>query len=230
MSTIHVRSLSVAAFALLAFAGTATAQDTSPALLNKLEVQQLVKRAEAGDNARLAVHFTALAERYTAEASRHTAMSHSFVGNPGRSNLGAGMSAHCKRLADLNTQSATTVRELATYHQKLTTGATLTPPRDSARFQGGAGAGEPTEQELKALAAKANTPADHHALEEYFLTLAKRYTSDADAHAAAASAYRGTRIAQAAVHCDHLVALSRDEAKEAAAAAEMHKQLAGIAR
>jgi hypothetical protein len=32
------------------------------------------------------------------------------------------------------------------------------------------------------------------------------------------------------VHCDRLVTLARDEAKEANAAAEMHKQLAGLAR
>ena len=55
------------------------------------------------------------------------------------------------------------------------------------------------------MAAKASTPADHHALEEYFLTLAKRYTADANEHAATANTYRGTRIAQAAVHCDRLV-------------------------
>jgi hypothetical protein len=229
MRTIHFRSLSVAALALLAFAGTATAQDKS-ALLNTFEVQQLVKRAEPADNARLAAHFTALAERYTAEATRHASMSQSFVGNPSRNSLGAGMSAHCKRLADLNTQSATTVRELAGYHQKLAAGALATPPRDSSRFQGGAGAADPTEPELKALAAKANTPAEHHVLEEYFLTAAKRYTADANEHAATASAYRGTRIAQAAAHCDRLVTLSREEAKEATEAAAMHKQLGGIAR
>jgi hypothetical protein len=47
---------------------------------------------------------------------------------------------------------------------------------------------------------------------------------------AMAQAYRGTRITQAAAHCDRLVTLSRDSAKEATAAAEMHKQLAGVAR
>ena len=65
------------------------------------------------------------------------------------------------------------------------------------------------------MAAKAGTPADHRALEEYFLTLAKRYTAEANEHVAMAQAYRGTRIAQAAVHCDRLVGLSRDAAKEA---------------
>jgi hypothetical protein len=47
--------------------------------------------------------------------------------------------------------------------------------------------------------------------------------------ATTADTYRGTKIAQAAVHCDNLVRLSGDAAKEATAAAEMHKQLAGVA-
>jgi hypothetical protein len=229
MRTLQIGFLALPALAFLVVAGSASAQDKSPALLNTVEVQQLVKRSEPGDNARLAAHFTALAEQYTAEATRHTSMAQSFGGNPSR-NLGTGMSAHCKELAGLNTQAATTVRELATYHQKLAAGAAATAPTAGARFEGGAGAPEPTDQELKALAAKAGTPAEHRALEEYFLTLAKRYTADAKEHAATASTYRGTRIAQAAVHCDHLAELARKEAKEATDAAAMHKQLAGVAR
>ena len=229
MNTIQIRFLSVTALAFLVLTGSATAQDKSSAVLNSLDVQQLVKRAEPGDSARLAAHFTALAERYTAEAKRHTSMAQSFVGNPSH-NLGTGMSAHCKQLAHLNTKSATELRELATYHQKLASGATTTPPAGGARFEGGAGAPRPTDQELNAMAAKAGTPDDHHALEEYFVTLAKRDTAEANEHVALAQAYRGTRIAQAAVHHDRLAGLSRDSAKEATAAAEMHKQLAGVAR
>lgn len=60
--------------------------------------------------------------------------------------------------------------------------------------------------------------------------LAKRYTAAASEHAATANTYRGTKIAQAAAHCDSLVRLSKEEAKEATAAADMHKQLAGVAR
>jgi hypothetical protein len=55
------------------------------------------------------------------------------------------------------------------------------------------------------MAAKASSPGDHRAREEYFLTLTKRYTADATEHATTANTYRGTKIAQAAVHCDHLV-------------------------
>jgi hypothetical protein len=157
-------------------------------------------------------------------------MSQSFVGNPSRSNLGAGMSAHCKRLADLNTESATTLRELATYHRGLAAGAAAPPPAGGSRFESGAGAPRPTDQELNAMAAKASTPADHRVLEEYFLTLAKRDTAEANEHEALAQAYRGTRIAQAAVHHDRLAGLARDSAKEATAGAGMHKQLAGIAK
>lgn len=229
MRTILVRSAALAALAALVLAAGAAAQDKASGLLNTVELRQLVERADPADHARLGAHFTALSERSTAEAKRHMSMAQSFGGNPSRT-LGSGMSMHCKRLADLNTQFATTARELAAYHEKLAVGIPTTPPRDSGRLEGGAGAPEPTERELNALAAKAGTPAEHRALEEYFLTLAKRYTSAADEHATLAKAYRGTRIAQAAVHHDRLAGLSRDSAKEVTAAAAMHKQLAGVAR
>jgi hypothetical protein len=229
MRTVHVRSFSVAAAAFLTLAAGVVAQDTPSGLLNNVEVRQLVARAEPGDHVRLSSHFTALADRYTAGARRHTTMAQSFIGNPSR-NLGIGMSMHCKRLADLDTQSASTVRELAAYHGKLASGTPATAPRDGARFRGGAGAPEPTEKELNALAAKAGSPAEHRALEEYFRTLAKRATAEANEHVALAQTYRGTRIAHAAVHHDRLAKLSRDAAGEATEAADMHKGLAGIAR
>jgi hypothetical protein len=139
-------------------------------------------------------------------------------------------SDHCKRLARLNTQSAETVRELAAHHARLAGGAASTAPKGGGLFQGGAGAPEPSDAELTALAANARTPADHRALAEYFVTAAKRYTAGATDHEAMAQAYRGTKIAQSAAHCDRLVQLSRDEAKEANALAAEHQQLAGIAR
>jgi hypothetical protein len=233
MRTVHFRLLSIA-IAIVTSAGSVAAQEKPSPLLNSLEVQQLVKRAEPGDNARLAAHFTELADRHAAEARRHTSMAQSFVGNPNR-NVGSGMSAHCKQLADLNTKSATELRELASYHQKLASGATATPPTSGARFEGGAGAPAPTDQELNAMAARASTPADHRALAEYFLTLAKRYTSEAADHKAMASAYRGLPrspgwAAGAATHCDRLVTLSEESANEAAGSAAMHRQLAGVDR
>ena len=229
MRNIHWRSLSLAAAVVLTLASNVAAQAKTSGLLNSLEVRQLVARAEPGDQTQLSAHFTALAGRYAAEAKRHISMSQSFVGNPSRS-LGTGMSAHCKQLANLNTQSETTLRELAEYHAKLASGSPATPPKDGARLQGGAGAPEPTEKELNALAAKAGTPAEHHALEEYFVTLARRYTAEANEHVALAQAHRGSRFPQAAAHHDRLAGLSRDAAKAATAGAEMHKRLAGGGR
>ncbi|MCM3879994.1 MAG: hypothetical protein ND807_07795 [Vicinamibacterales bacterium] len=225
MRTIHVRSLSVAAFMLLAFVGTARAQT----LLSTFEVQQLVARGEPSDNAKLSAHFATLADRYTAEARQHESMSRSFLGNPSR-NLVAGMSEHCMRLAKLNTESATTVRDLAVHHQKLAEGVPSLAPHDAAHFQGGAGATKVTVQDINRLAATAKTTADHHALQEYFQTLAKRYNAEAKDQTAIAQSYRGTKIAQVGVNFDRLAALSRDSAKEATEAAAVHGDLAGTGR
>jgi hypothetical protein len=229
MRTIALRTLAAGTLTLVTLAGAAAAQTPSP-ILNALEVRKLVESSEPADNARLSVHFAALADRYAADARRHTAMAQAFISAPARRTPANSAADHCKRLATLNAQSAETLRELAAYHEKLAAGVSSAPPKGAGRFQGGAGAPEPNDDELNALAAKAATPADHRALEEYFRTAAKRYTADANEHQAMAQAYRGTRIAQAAVHCERLVTLSRDEAKEAEAAAEMHKGLATVAR
>jgi hypothetical protein len=227
MRMLHLRSLSLPALALLMFAGTAAAQGTSPQILNALEVRQLVTSASPADNQRLGAHFTALGAQYSAEAKRHTSMGQSFVGNPNHS-LGSGMSPHCERLAALNTQSATVAGELATYHQKLAAGTAATVPASGAGLEAGVGARGPTDQELNALASKASTPANHADLENYFLSLAKRYAADAKTHASMAQLYRSnTRLTGAGVHCDRLVELSQKAASEAAGAAAMHKKLAG---
>jgi hypothetical protein len=233
MRTFHVRSILSSVFVVLLFTGNPAAQDKSSALLTVPEVQQLVSRAQPGDHARLAAHFTALADRYAADAKRHTTMAASFGGNPNR-NMGTGMSEHCKRLTSLNNQSATTARELAAYHQKLAAGTAATPPAGGSRLESGAGARTPTDKDLSALAAQAKTPADHRALEEYFVALSKRYTAEAKEHTTMAQAYRGltrqTGASSAAVHCDSLARSSTDAAREATAAADMHKQLATVGR
>ena len=230
MRTIHLCALSVGALISIAFAASAAAQTTSSAVLNSLEVQELIKRAEPADHVRLEVHFAVLAELYAADARRHSAMEQAFIASPIRRKAANSAADHCKRLEQLNLQSAATLRRLAAYHEGLGAGKASAKPRGAERFEGGAGAPAPTTEELTALAAKASTPADHNALQEYFLTLAKRYAAEANDHVAMAQAYRGTRISQEAAHCDRLAALSRDEAKEATEAAAIHKQLAGVAR
>ena len=228
MTKFTLRSLAIGTLAFLIVAGAAAAQ--TPPILNTLEVQKLVASGEPADNATLSTHFAALADRYEADARRHTAMADAFIAAPTRRVAANSAADHCKRLAQRNVESAKTLRELAEHHNRLAGGAASTAPKGGARFQGGAGALEPTDAELSALAARANTPADHRNLEEYFLTAAKRYTADANAHATMAQAHRGTRIAQATDHCDRLVRTGRDAAKAATAAAEMHKPLAGVAR
>jgi hypothetical protein len=229
MRTISIRVVAGVALALAALANSANAQTGSP-ILNTLEVQKLVASGEPADNARLSAHFAALADNYAREAARHSAMAQAFIAAPTRRTPANAAADHCKRLATLNEQAADTLRELAAYHEKRAAGAVATAPKEGAWFQGGTGASEPSDDELSALAARASTPADHHALEEYFQRAAKRYRDAVNEHSSMAQAYRGTRIAQAAVHCDRLVSLSRDEAKEATEAAAMHKQFAGAAR
>src|SRR5690606_37999671 len=114
-------------------------------------------------------------------------------------------------------------------------GRPSTPPSASARYDAGAGAAEPDQAALTRLAATASTSADHRALETYFLTQAKRYTSDAAEHAGLARSYRRRPRAEAnaiaaARHCDRLEARALDAAKEATAAAAEHRTLSGPAR
>jgi hypothetical protein len=227
MRPFAIPTLAMGALAIAAIAGSAAAQTAASPVLNALEVQALVANAGAGDHARLSAHFAALAQHYAVEARRHTSMAQGFIGNPSRQ-LPTTMGAHCKRLASLNTRSAATVRELAAHHEQLALGAPSILPRGATPFHGGAGAREPRDRELRALAASARTPGDHLALEEYFLTLAKRYAAAADEHAMTAQSYRGSKIAQAAVHCDRLAARSRTAADEAIAHAAVHKAFAGF--
>jgi hypothetical protein len=80
------------------------------------------------------------------------------------------------------------------------------------------------------LAAKASTPAEHRVLEEYFTALARRYDAEAKKHAAFASGLRTTRIEQAAAIHSRLWTLATNSAKEAAAGAQMHRELAAVGR
>jgi hypothetical protein len=226
MTTKDFRSLTLAAVAALVFSAAGAAQTGTSRLMNSEAVRQATQRGDPADHAALREHFMALSERYTKEAKTHTAMAQSYAGNP-RGTL-AGMTAHCKRLAALNTESAGTTRELSAYYGKLANNIPATPPAESARFEGGKGAPEPTEADLKALAAKANIPAEHRGLAEYFQTLARRYSAEANAHAGLAAVYRGTRIAHVGVMHDRLATSAREAAKEATAAADMHSQLANL--
>ena len=81
MRTIRIRSLPLAALAWFALTASSPAQEKSPALLNALEVRQLIARTAPADHARLSAHFAAVTDRHTAEPKRHTSMAQGFVGN-----------------------------------------------------------------------------------------------------------------------------------------------------
>ena len=218
-----------AAIALVGFAAVAAAQ--APAgVLNKLEVQKLVAAETPEASLALAAHFTALADRYTADAAKHKAMGQAYKANANRSAVTSAAN-HCERLAALARESAPVARELANYHLKLAGGESAVLPKGATELHAGKGAPEPTADQLHHLAMAARTRADHLALEEYFATLAKKNTAEADDHVTMAKAYRaGVRKGayDPAVNCDRLARIAREAAKEATEAATLHQQLADI--
>lgn len=204
---------------------------TSSTVVSKLEVQRLVAEGTPEANASLASHFDGLAARYEADAKRYKAVAQGYVAYPTRG-AGSGAKSHFERLAALAAESARNAREMAAYHRQLAAGKTGPAPKGAGAFDSGTGAPEPTADELKQLAASAKSATDHRRLEEYYLTVAKKYTADAESHQAMAQAYRaGVRKGtfDPATHCDRLMTLSRNAAKEANEAASLHHQLASAA-
>jgi hypothetical protein len=230
MKRLSIRTTIAVGAAILGFALGAAAQ-TAPALLNSVEVQRLVASTDPTAHARLRDHFTAVAATYDADARQHTAMAQGFAGNA--THPIPGMSEHCKRLADLATQEAATVKEIAAYHAQLAAGSAATVPKNAAPYEGGRGAPTPTEKQLRELAASSRTPADHRSLGEYYLTVARAQEAAATQHATMAQTYRAASNRQGsasdpAIHCDRMVMLSRAAAKEARAAEAQHRQLANV--
>jgi hypothetical protein len=89
--------------------------------------------------------------------------------------------------------------------------------------------------EVKALIAKAKTPADHIKLQKHFLALAAKYDAEAVEHAAEAQAYRKNPTFMeskapsgpgTAAHCDRFAELARESAKEARDLASAHEHMA----
>jgi hypothetical protein len=213
----------------LASGNSAAAQERSPGLLNKLDVQDLVARGDPLDNDRLFAHFRVLWDRYLTDAQQHDSMARSVTGHPNRWS-GGGSNDRCRQLASLSRHSANTVRELALYHKQLAEGTPATLPPGAARFQGGAGAPDPTEQELAARAAQTRTRTEHLALAEYLRAVATRHTRNANEHMTLALTYRGGRLAQAAVHHEHMADVARQAARQATMAAERQRQYAALGR
>ena len=221
-----MKTIALSLATLAALAGIASAQTESSAVLNTLEVRQLVVSAEPADHIRLSMHFSAVSTEYSAEAARHREMSCALAANPNR--WSPGMASYCTRLADWYAHAAAVVLELAAHHFSLADGFSSFVPLEAAPFENGLGAREPTAIDVKIFEARARTRADHLALEEYFLEAARKHTAVAEDHVAMGNAYRGSRIAQTATHCDRMIEEAREAAWTARAAATKHRGLATI--
>ena len=217
-----------AGLAIAGFATAAAAQDRT-ALLTSIEVKELVASGQRDDHARLRDHFAALADKYEADAQRHTAIGKSLTGNPNHPPA-VPPGARYARLAESETASATTVRELSAHHGRLAAGQVSQAPANSARFENGEGAPAPNEAQLRELSASARTASEHRALEEYFAELAERYTNTAKKHSAMALGYRshpndrGGSFTALAAHCEQLAKQARESADTARARAAEHRQ------
>jgi hypothetical protein len=235
MTSIRFRSITIGLFAIAAFAAQAAAQAAQSPILTTIEVRQLIAHGEPGDHARLYAHFRALADQYAANAKQHNAMAQAFIASPSVRVRAQSSADHCKRLEGLATRSAATLRELATHHERLATGIASTTPKSAARFEAGEGARdvEQHDKEMHDLAANARTAADHRAIEEYFESVEQKYNKAVNEHSAMAQAYRAVPHrggSDPASHCDRLVTLSREAAKEAGAVATDHEKAADAAR
>jgi hypothetical protein len=226
MRTIHIRSLAVAGLVFAAVAASA-AQKPESGVLTAPQVRELVSKAQTpAEHSQLRDHFAALAERYQSDADRFSVK----ASLPGPPRASTGFRAHWIKLGETAAAMAKTSRELAAFHGQLATGAPATRPADSAHvghLERGAGAADVlSTAQLQKLIADARTPADHGKIAEYFNSVAAKYTADADSHVAMASAYRGTKSAQAAAHCDRLAEQARTAAVEAKALAAEHASAA----
>lgn len=229
------RGIAIGLFAVAAFAFQVAAQATPSAILTNLEVKQFVARGEPADHAKLRAHYTALADKYEADAKQHTALANAFLVSPTRRVAANSSADHCKRLANLATQSATTLRQLAAHHDKLAVGIASTAPKDGSKFESGEGArvAWQHDKEVHDLAANARTAADHGLIQEYFESVEKHYRTAVNEHTGMAQAYRvspNRRGGDPADHCDRLAKLSREAADEARAAAAEHKAAANAAK
>ena len=84
----------------------------------------------------------------------------------------------------------------------------------------------PTKDELTTLLKTASTPLEHHRIAMYYKQEASRLNQDADFHRGYANVY-GKGVG--AAHCTNLAKFDEQAAKEAAALATMHEQMAKAA-
>ena len=215
-----------------AFVGVATfaAAQSSPSVLNKLELQKLVSAETMLAHLRLAAHFDGVAEQYDAEAAAHRDAAVVYRANANRP-AATGAADKSERLAEQATTWANRARALAKYHVDRAAGWDAVLPVGATALHSGYGAPEPTTDDLHKLALTARTRADHFILREYYSTLARRRAADADRYLSAAAGYRaGVRHGgyDPAFGYERLAQIARKAANEATQAADRHQVFANI--
>jgi len=204
---------------LVALASTAGAQT----ILNKLEVQRLVDRADADSHAALHRHFAALASGLTADVGRRT-LACDFVGNANRPNTPS-LHWHCLTALSAANAEAAIVRQLARYHADRAIGWDAALPAGAAPYQAGKGAPAPTRAQVRAVEREARTRADHRFLEEYFTNIASVNLATVERQFAA----RFTQVGRSGRTLTELtIKRARAAADAAIASAERHHQLANL--
>lgn len=229
MNTIYGRSF-VAALMLAATASDVLSQDKS-SVLTSIEVKMLVASNLPQDHARLQEHFGALADQYNREASRFAAAANVLSGNPNHPPAVSPSIKH-RQAADSKLRAAAVLRELAAHHGRQAEGLASTAPPDGARFENGDGAPLPTDAQARAIVATADTPAEHRALEEYFVAIADQHAAAAErqmakAQRTQASSMRSPAVVAAAVQFSEQARRSRELERDARAAADEQRRLAG---
>lgn len=215
----------------IAFVGVATVAAGAPSrVLNKLEVQKLVAAETPVASVRLAAHFNALAEQFYAQAASQRDMARVYRATANRSATTTA-AIDCERLARRGATWGMRARELARYHVDLAEGRDAVLPVGATALHEGFGAPEPTRSQLHSLALTADTRADHLVLREYYLTVARRRTAEADNYLSMIAAFHaGVRNGtyNPAVAYERLAGIARKAAKDATQAADRHKVLANI--
>jgi hypothetical protein len=206
---------SVVAIVFAAAALTAAPQGTAAQVLNEAELRQAMSATGGPDHAKLAAHYTALADRYAADSAMHAEMAKWYSSNRSRAG-GPDMGTHCTALANLSAGMEKSARELAKFHREGGAGTAAKPAPS------GAMGGDMASHAKMREAEKAPAPSDHAAVAAHFTRLADRYTADAKMHDAMAAMYRTGRTAGMVDHCERLARDARAAAKEAREAAGQH--------
>ena len=215
--TVPIRAASsFVAIVLAAAALTAAQRGTSSPILDEGGLRQAMSATGAPDHAKLAAHYTALADRYAADSARHAEMAKGYSTNTSRAG-GPDMRGHCVALANLNAGMETSARKLAKFHRD-NAGAASNPAPSGSGPMGGQMASHGNIGEAE----KAPAPSDQAAVAAYFNRLADRYAGDARMHDAMAAMYRTGRTAGMADHCERLARDARAAAKHAREAAAQH--------